>query len=86
MFHFYITVLVRPGLLWGIGDICHRTWYVLASAALYAVCPRDTRQEITSPVFNIVTFLLDLYMLQERPSKLSLRTIQPQTHTSITLN
>lgn len=34
-------------------------WYVLASAGLHPVCPGDTRQEITSPVFSKVTFKLD---------------------------
>jgi predicted alpha-1,2-mannosidase len=34
-------------------------WYVLASAGLHPVCPGDTRQEITSPVFNKITFQLD---------------------------
>ncbi|WP_158796938.1 GH92 family glycosyl hydrolase [Pedobacter sp. L105] len=34
-------------------------WYVLASAGLHPVCPGDTRQEITSPVFNKVTLRLD---------------------------
>jgi predicted alpha-1,2-mannosidase len=34
-------------------------WYVLASAGLHPVCPGDTRQEITSPVFDKVTFKLD---------------------------
>jgi len=34
-------------------------WYVLASAGLHPVCPGDTRQEITSPVFSKVTFRLD---------------------------
>ncbi|CAM4075956.1 alpha-1,2-mannosidase, putative [Pedobacter westerhofensis] len=34
-------------------------WYVLAAAGLHPVCPGDTRQEITSPVFNKVTFRLD---------------------------
>ena len=34
-------------------------WYVLAAAGLHPVCPGDTRQEITSPVFNKITFQLD---------------------------
>jgi putative alpha-1,2-mannosidase len=34
-------------------------WYVLAAAGLHPVCPGDTRQEITSPVFSKVTFKLD---------------------------
>ncbi|MDB5135069.1 MAG: alpha,2-mannosidase [Mucilaginibacter sp.] len=34
-------------------------WYVLASAGLHPVCPGDTRQEITSPVFSKITFKLD---------------------------
>jgi predicted alpha-1,2-mannosidase len=34
-------------------------WYVLAAAGLHPVCPGDTGQEITSPVFNKVTFRLD---------------------------
>jgi predicted alpha-1,2-mannosidase len=34
-------------------------WYVLASAGLHPVCPGDTRQEITSPVFDKVTLKLD---------------------------
>jgi len=34
-------------------------WYVLAASGLHPVCPGDTRQEITSPVFNKVTLRLD---------------------------
>jgi predicted alpha-1,2-mannosidase len=34
-------------------------WYVLAASGLHPVCPGDTRQEITSPVFNKITFKLD---------------------------
>lgn len=34
-------------------------WYVLASSGLHPVCPGDTRQEITSPVFDKITFQLD---------------------------
>ena len=34
-------------------------WYVLAATGLHPVCPGDTRQEITSPVFDEITFRLD---------------------------
>jgi predicted alpha-1,2-mannosidase len=34
-------------------------WYVLAASGLHPVCPGDTRQEITSPVFDKVTLKLD---------------------------
>ncbi|MBL4677153.1 MAG: GH92 family glycosyl hydrolase [Mucilaginibacter sp.] len=34
-------------------------WYVLAAAGLHPVCLGDTRQEITSPVFNRITLKLD---------------------------
>jgi predicted alpha-1,2-mannosidase len=34
-------------------------WYVLAAGGIHPVCPGDTRQEITSPVFNKVTYKLD---------------------------
>ncbi|MES2265415.1 MAG: GH92 family glycosyl hydrolase [Bacteroidota bacterium] len=34
-------------------------WYVLAAAGLHPVAPGDTRQEITSPVFDKVTLELD---------------------------
>ena len=34
-------------------------WYILASSGLHPVCPGDTRQEITSPVFDKITFKLD---------------------------
>ncbi|OOQ56933.1 alpha-1,2-mannosidase [Mucilaginibacter pedocola] len=34
-------------------------WYVLAAAGLHPVTPGDTRQEITSPVFDKVTLKLD---------------------------
>ncbi|RYU87305.1 glycoside hydrolase family 92 protein [Mucilaginibacter terrigena] len=34
-------------------------WYVLAATGLHPVCPGDTRQEITSPVFDKVTLKLD---------------------------
>src|SRR6185312_11643999 len=30
-------------------------WYVLAASGLHPVCPGDTRQEITSPVFGRIT-------------------------------
>jgi len=34
-------------------------WYVLASSGIHPVCPGNTRQEITSPVFSSITFKLD---------------------------
>ena len=34
-------------------------WYVLAASGIHPVCPGDTRQEITSPVFTSITFKLD---------------------------
>ncbi len=34
-------------------------WYVLTAAGLYQVCPGDLRYEITSPVFNEITIILD---------------------------
>jgi predicted alpha-1,2-mannosidase len=34
-------------------------WYVLAASGIHPVCPGDTRQEITSPVFNKVVLKLD---------------------------
>jgi predicted alpha-1,2-mannosidase len=34
-------------------------WYILAASGLHPVCPGDTRQEITSPVFSKITFKLD---------------------------
>ncbi|SDF18142.1 alpha-1,2-mannosidase, putative [Mucilaginibacter pineti] len=34
-------------------------WYVLAASGIHPVCPGDTRQEITSPVFNKVVMRLD---------------------------
>jgi predicted alpha-1,2-mannosidase len=34
-------------------------WYVLAASGIHPVCPGDTRQEITSPVFNKIVFRLD---------------------------
>ncbi|RFZ94903.1 glycoside hydrolase family 92 protein [Mucilaginibacter conchicola] len=34
-------------------------WYILSAMGLHPVCPGDTRQEITSPVFNKVTVALD---------------------------
>lgn len=34
-------------------------WYVLAASGLHPSCPGDTRQEITSPVFDAVEFSLD---------------------------
>jgi predicted alpha-1,2-mannosidase len=34
-------------------------WYILAASGLHPVCPGDTRQEITSPVFGEITFKLD---------------------------
>jgi predicted alpha-1,2-mannosidase len=34
-------------------------WYVLAASGIHPVCPGDTRQEITSPVFNKIVMKLD---------------------------
>ena len=34
-------------------------WYVLSAAGLHQYCPGDTRYEITSPVFDRITFRLD---------------------------
>ncbi|MBE7178419.1 MAG: GH92 family glycosyl hydrolase [Mucilaginibacter polytrichastri] len=34
-------------------------WYVLSAIGLHPVCPGDTRQEITSPVFSKATIALD---------------------------
>ena len=34
-------------------------WYVLVASGLHPVCPGDTRQEITSPVFSKVVMKLD---------------------------
>jgi predicted alpha-1,2-mannosidase len=34
-------------------------WYVLAASGLHPVCPGETRYELTSPVFNRVSFRLD---------------------------
>ncbi|UYQ94438.1 GH92 family glycosyl hydrolase [Chitinophaga horti] len=34
-------------------------WYVLAASGLHPVCPGSPRYEITSPVFNSITFGLD---------------------------
>jgi predicted alpha-1,2-mannosidase len=34
-------------------------WYVLAASGIHPVCPGDTRFEITSPVFDKITFKLD---------------------------
>ncbi|MFD0793064.1 GH92 family glycosyl hydrolase [Mucilaginibacter litoreus] len=34
-------------------------WYILSAIGLHPVCPGDTRQEITSPVFDKVTIALD---------------------------
>ncbi|HEX3386836.1 MAG TPA: GH92 family glycosyl hydrolase, partial [Mucilaginibacter sp.] len=33
-------------------------WYVLAASGLHPVCPGDTRQEITSPVFSKITIMI----------------------------
>lgn len=34
-------------------------WYVLAAAGIHPICPGDTRYEITSPVFDKITFNLE---------------------------
>ncbi|QEC78892.1 GH92 family glycosyl hydrolase [Mucilaginibacter ginsenosidivorax] len=34
-------------------------WYVLAASGIHPVCPGDTRQELTSPIFDKVSFKLD---------------------------
>lgn len=34
-------------------------WYILASSGIHPSCPGDTRQEITSPVFDKIEFALD---------------------------
>ncbi len=34
-------------------------WYVLSASGLHPYCPGETRMEITSPLFDEITFLLD---------------------------
>ncbi len=34
-------------------------WYVMAASGIHPICPGETRYEITSPVFNRITFRLD---------------------------
>ena len=34
-------------------------WYVLAASGIHPVCPGDPRYEITSPVFNTISYSLD---------------------------
>ena len=34
-------------------------WYVLAASGIHPVCPGDPRYEITSPVFNKISYSLD---------------------------
>ncbi len=34
-------------------------WYILAASGIHPVCPGDTRYEITSPLFDKITFRLD---------------------------
>lgn len=34
-------------------------WYVLAASGIHPICPGEPRYEITSPVFNKITFRLD---------------------------
>ncbi len=34
-------------------------WYILASAGIHPACPGDTRQQITSPLFDRIEFKLD---------------------------
>jgi putative alpha-1,2-mannosidase len=34
-------------------------WYILASSGIYPVASGNSRYEITSPVFNTITFKLD---------------------------
>lgn len=34
-------------------------WYVLAASGIHPVCPGDTRYEITSPVFSMISYRLD---------------------------
>ncbi len=34
-------------------------WYILAASGIHPVCPGETRYEITSPVFDKITFRLD---------------------------
>ncbi|MDR3252710.1 MAG: GH92 family glycosyl hydrolase [Tannerella sp.] len=34
-------------------------WYILAASGIHPVCPGETRFELTSPVFNRITFNLD---------------------------
>jgi len=34
-------------------------WYVLAASGIHPSCPGNTRQEITSPVFDQIVFKLD---------------------------
>lgn len=34
-------------------------WYILAASGLHPICPGDTRYELTSPVFDKITFNLE---------------------------
>lgn len=52
-------------------------WYVLSAMGLHPVCPGDTRQEITSPVFNKVSVKLD-----NRYGKGKLFTIQASNNSA----
>ena len=52
-------------------------WYVLAASGIHPVCPGETRFEITSPVFNKITFNLD-----PKYSKGKTFTIEAQNNSS----
>jgi len=53
-------------------------WYVLAASGLHPVCPGDTRQEITSPVFNKISFKLDPKYASGKTFKIIAQNNSPQ--------
>jgi predicted alpha-1,2-mannosidase len=53
-------------------------WYVLAAAGLHPICPGDTRQEITSPVFNQITLKLDLHYAKGKSFTIKAKNNSPR--------
>ena len=53
-------------------------WYVLSASGIHPVCPGDNRFEITSPVFNKVTFTLDPKYARGKDFTVEARENSPQ--------
>src|SRR5690606_37051648 len=53
-------------------------WYVLAASGIHPSCPGSTRYEITSPIFNDVTFALDAQYFEGKSFKITAHDNSPE--------